>query len=197
MVKPVYLVSEPICRRLLACGAACLYGFLTYLMETVGQGCSQFIRFLDLFRNVLYSKSCLYFSKNLFLPFVSIIGISNWFKYHISKPTSKGLLPRGGTWVYGFPTYLPGTVCWEATCIYCLQIYLQGIVCLGCSLFPNLPACKYSFQSYLQGTSVQCAACLYSFKTYLTGTVGWGCSHFLNIFRNVSYSKTCLDFCHL
>ena len=37
-VKPVYLVSEPTSRRLLAWSAACLYGFRTYLMGTVGQG---------------------------------------------------------------------------------------------------------------------------------------------------------------
>ena len=45
-----------------AWGAACLYGFRIYLIGTVGQGCSQFIRFLDLFRNVFYSKISLYFS---------------------------------------------------------------------------------------------------------------------------------------
>ena len=61
-IKPVCLVLEPTSRRQLVWGAACLYSFRTYLMGTVGQGCSQFIQFLNLFRNVLYSKSGLYFS---------------------------------------------------------------------------------------------------------------------------------------
>ena len=68
-------------------GAACLvYGFKTYLAGTVGWGCSEFIRFLNLFlemcliaKAVLIFPFIIYTSKQCFGPFVSDLG--NWYKY--------------------------------------------------------------------------------------------------------------------
>ena len=42
----VYMVFETTSKELSAGGAACLYGFQTYLQGTVGQMCSQFLLFL-------------------------------------------------------------------------------------------------------------------------------------------------------
>ena len=85
------------------------------------------------------------------VPLCQILDNSNLFKCQISKPTSRGLLVRGATCLYGFPTYLQGTVCLEAACLYPLRTYLQGIVCQGCSLFLQFPIlltgeCRYMAQ---------------------------------------------------
>ena len=48
MMQPVFTVSEPTSRGLSARGAACLNGMRTYLKETVRQGCSLLIQFLNL-----------------------------------------------------------------------------------------------------------------------------------------------------
>ena len=92
-------------------------------MGTVGQGCSQFIRFLDLFRNVFYSKAVFILAiyKPCFVPFVSDIGNSYWFKYQ-NLPSE--IVGQGCNMFIRFPNLRPGD---------CL---------LGCSLFiwsPNLP----------------------------------------------------------
>ena len=96
--------------------------------------------------------------------------------YTVSEPTSRGLFASAAAC---FPTYLkvtPGD-CW-----------------------PRMQPVNTVSNSTYGGMSVQGAACLYRFITYLARTVGWGCSQFmwfLNQFRDVSYSKSCLDFCHL
>ena len=51
-VQLVYTVSEPICRGLLAGGAAGFYCFCAFLQETVGQGYSLFIRFRNLLQGI-------------------------------------------------------------------------------------------------------------------------------------------------
>ena len=149
-------------------------------------------------------------SKPCFCPFVSDIGNSIWFKHQISKHTSRGLLARGEICLYSFPTYLQGTACWGAICLYGLRTYLQRIDCKGCSLFPNFPkgdswsvldaAGLYSFKSYLQETvSPECSLSIW-FQKHLYRDCCWACSQFiqfLNLFRNVSHSKSYLDYCHL
>ena len=82
--QPISTVSNPTYREMSVQGAACLYGFKSYLRGTVGWGCSQLIRFLNLFRNVSYNKSCLDFAiyntpKQCFGPFVS--DIVDWYNY--------------------------------------------------------------------------------------------------------------------
>ena len=148
-----------------------MYGFWTYLgMCFIAKA---------VFILAIYNAS-----KPCFDPFVSDIGNSNWFKYQISEPTSRGLLTRGATCLNGFPTYLQGTVCRDRACLYGLCISHQGIVCQGCSLFPNyLKVTPVGCWPHMQpvytisnttnmGMLVRGVACLYGFKTYLTGTIG-------------------------
>ena len=128
------------------------------------------------------------------VPLGQISGNSNLFKCQISEPTFRGLLVRGATCLYGFPTYLQGTVCLDAACFL-----LTPNLPPGDSLPGLQPVSAVSNPTY-RGMSVHGAACLYRLKTYLTGTVGWGCSQFiwfLYLFRNVLYSKSCLDSCLL
>ena len=155
-------------------------------MGTVGQGCSQFIQFLNLFlgmcciAKVVFILAVYNASKPCFSPFVPNIGIYNWFKYQISKPISRRLLARGETCLYGFPTYLQGIVCQGSACLYGLQTYHQGIVCQG-------SACLYGLRTYLQGIVCQGSACLYGLRTYLQGIVCQGCSLFTNLPKGDSW----------
>ena len=123
-----------------------------------------------------------------------------WFKYQISEPTSRGLLARGATCLYGLPTYLQGTVC-QAQPVYTIsENTSRGLFAMAAACFPSyLKAtpgdCRPQMQPvYIilnptyRGMSVQGVACRYGFKTYLRVTVGWRCSQFirfLNLFRNV------------
>ena len=111
--------------------------------------------------------------------------------YTVSKPTCRGLSAGGAVCLYGFQTYLQGTVGYRCSRLYGFQTYLQGTVCWRCSLFirfPNFPAgdCLLEVQFVYtvseptcRGLSAVGAACLYVFQTYLHGTVGWSCSLFL------------------
>ena len=105
-----------------------------------------------------------------------------------------------------FPKIPPGTVRQRTACLYGLQSYLQGIVSRAAACFLNyLKMTPGDYRPRItnaiyRGMLVQGAACLYGFKTYLKGTVSWEYSQFirfLNLLNNVSYSKSCLDFCHL
>ena len=98
------MVSEPTKCGLLVRDAAFLCGFWTYL----GMCCIAKSVFILAINNG--SKPC-------FCPLVSDIGISNWFKYQISKPTSRGMLAKGETCLYGFQICLQGPVCQGATCL--------------------------------------------------------------------------------
>ena len=111
-----------------------------------------------------------------------------------------------------FPNLSPGDCLPGATCLYSLRTYLLGLFFRAAACFPTylkvtpgdcLLRMKLVYtvsNPTYGGLSVQGADGLYRFKTYLMGTVGWVCSqfiHFLNIFRNESYNKTCLEFSHL
>ena len=108
--------------------------FKTYFQGTVCWGCSLIIRFLN-----LPPANC--------LPAVKHV-------YTVSEPTCRGLSTGGAACLYGFQTYLQGTICWR------------------CSLFirfPNLPAGDYLLEVQLvytvskptcRGLSVGGAACL-------------------------------------
>ena len=188
-VQPVYTVSKPTCRGLTAGGAACCYGFQTFLQGTVCRLCSLFIRFPS-----LPAGDC--------LPEVQPV-------YTVSKPTCRDCLPEVQL-IKRFPNLPAGDCLLEvqlvntvfkpycrglssagAACLYGFQTYLQRTVCWKCSFFirfPNLPAgdCLLEVQPVYtvskptcRGLSVGGAACLYGFQTYLQGTVGWRCSLFI------------------
>ena len=135
----VYTVSKPTSRGLSAGGAACLYGFKTYLQGTVCCRCSLFIRFPN-----LPAGDCL---------------LKVTLVYTVSKPTSRGLSTEGAACLYGFKTYLQGTVCCRCSLFICFPTYLQGTGLLEYSLFIR-------------------------FQTYLQGTVCWRCSLFIR-FQNL------------
>ena len=114
--------------------------------------------------------------------------------YTFSQLTSRGLFAR---------TQLVDTVS-DSTC---RSLFVKAAACFPTYLkvthgdcWPRMQPVHTVSNPIYRGMSVQGVACLYGFKAYLTWTVGWGCSQFillLNLFRNVSYSKSCLDFCHL
>ena len=94
----------------------------------------------------------------------------------VSEHTSRGLFAMAAVCFPTYPKMTPGDC----------GPQMQPVYTVSNPTYRRLP--------------VQCAACLYVFKTYLRGTVGWGCGQFMqffNLFRNVSYSKSCLNFCHL
>ena len=167
----VYTVSKHTCRGLFAGGAACLYGFQTYLHGTVCCRCSLFLRFPNLPAGTVFWRCSLF--------------------YTVSKPTCRRLSVGGAACLYGFQTYLQGLSFGGAACLYGFQTYLQGTVGWRCCLFirfPNLPAgdCLLEVQLVYtvskptcRGLSVGGAACLYGFQTYLQGTVCCRCSLFI------------------
>ena len=91
----------------------------------------------------------------------------------VSEPTFRGQLARGAASLYSFWTYL------------------QGIICLGFSLFiqfshlppgnchPGVKSVLNNFSTYLQGCSARYAASLCSFWTYLQGIICLGFSLFI------------------
>ena len=103
------------------------------------------------------NSHCIMHQKPCFRPFVSVIGISNWFKYQISKPTSRGLLAKGETCLYSFPTYLQRTV-GQGWNVFIQFPNLPPEDCLpGCNLYirsPNLPPgdCLLGLQPVSQPT---------------------------------------------
>ena len=109
-VQPVYTVSKSTCRGLSAGGAACLYGFQTYLQGTVCWRCSLLIRFPN-----LPAGDCL-----LKVQLVNTV----------SKPTCRGLSAVGAACLYGFQTYQQGTVCWRCS----LFIRFQNLPAGDCLL---------------------------------------------------------------
>ena len=160
-VQPVYTFSEHTSRGPFARGTACLY-FSEPTSRTVGHGCSLFIRFRSLPPGDCGPgvKSVLWYL-NLLLG-DCLPGLQPVFT--VSEPLSRVLLVRGAAYLYDFRTYLP-----EMLPVLRFQIYLQGSVGQGCSLFiqfQNLPlgACR----PRLQGNG---------FQTYLKGTVGQECSN--------------------
>ena len=68
-VQPVYLVSDPNCRRLLVRGTACLYGFANYLQGTVVHGCNMKVQFPNL-PNGTVGQGC-----RKFIWFLNLLGI--------------------------------------------------------------------------------------------------------------------------
>ena len=170
-VQLVYTVSKPTCRGLSVRGAACLYGFQTYLQGTVCGSCSLFIRFQNLPAKGLSAvdAACLY----------------------VSKPTCRGTGLLENSLFIRFQTYLKETSAEGAACLYGFQTYLQGTVCCRCSLFirfPNLPAGDCLLEVQLvdtvseptcRGQSPGGANCLYCFQIYLQGTLCWRCSLFI------------------
>ena len=146
-VQPVYTVSKSTCRGLSSGGAACLYGFQTYLQGTVCWRCSLLIRFPNPAAGTVGIIRFLNLPPANCLPAVKHV-------YTVSEPTCRGLSTGGAACLCGFQTYLQGTICWR------------------CSLFirfPNLPAGDYLLEVQLvytvskptcRGLSVGGAACL-------------------------------------
>ena len=170
-VQSVYAVSKPASRGLSTRGAACLCGFLTYLQGTVHQGCSLFMRILNL------------------PPGDSPPGVQS--VYVVSKPASRGLSVSCAARLCVFWTNSSGLSARGAAYLSGYWTYLQGTVRQGCSLFMrflNLPPgdCRPGLQSVYvvskptsRGLSARGAARLCGFWTYLQGTVRQGCSLFM------------------
>ena len=100
-------------------------------METVGQGYSQFIRFLDLFRNVYIAKAVIVLAiynalKPCFSPFVSNIAYSNWLKYQSLSPEDCLL---GGNMFIWFPN-LPQGDCLPRRSLFMRSLNLPPGDCL-------------------------------------------------------------------
>ena len=136
-VQLVYAVSKPTCRGLSAGGAACLYGFQTYLQGTVCRMCSLFTRFPNLPAGDCRLEVQLVYtvSKPTFRGLSSVGAVS--------KPTCRGLSVGGAACLYGFQTYLQGNVCCRCSLFIRFSNLPAGTVFWRCSFFirfPNLPA---------------------------------------------------------
>ena len=172
-MQPVFTVSEPSSRKLLARGMACSYGFRTYLQGAVGQRCSLLIQFLNLppgdckpgcsqclrFPN-LPQGDCqsgyrlfVYKVKNL-LPEDCKSGMQSVYK--VSEPTSREL-SAVYAFLYGFQTYLQGTVC--RVCILFLHFtnLHSGEYPLGCILFLRSKGRSLLCLSHFSFPSCRCA----------------------------------------
>ena len=134
------MVSKLTSRELSTCGAACLYGFLTYLNGTAGWGCSLFIWFPN-----LSAADCWLEVQPVFYGFWTYLkGPVHLWCSTVGQRCS--LLKQ--LWIY-----LQGTVRHGAAIVYGFQTYLQGTVSCGYTLFVHkvknlLPEnCKSGMQS--------------------------------------------------
>ena len=182
-VQLVYTVSKPTCRGLSAVGSACLYGFQTYLQGTVCWRCSMCIRFPNLPAGTV-GKRCSLFIRLPNIP-PGDCPIEVQLVYTVSKPTCRRLSAGGAVSLYGFQTYLQGTVCWRCRMLIRFPNLPPGNCLLECSLFirfQNLPprGCLLELHILYTVSKPTCrvlfaggAVCLYGFQTYLQGTVCW------------------------
>ena len=158
-VQSVYLVSEPTIRELSALMEPFFYGFRTFLQGSVCRECSLFYLSKPKSRRLSAGGSCFFMvskpsSRGLpargFRLFIRLITYFQGSKsgvryvYKFSELTLMKLrLCRA--FVYGFQTYLQGTVDRECS----LNVFVQNLhteyFCLVCVLF-------YGFQTFLQGT---------------------------------------------
>ena len=149
------MVSESTSWGLSARGAACLYGFRTYLQETVSQGCSLFIWFPNLppgdcqqgvqpvymvfepiFRRLsARDAACLYISQT-YLQWIAgqECSLFIWFPNLPSEDCLLGTKP-----IYMVPNLPPGTVCWGFSLFIRFLNRPPGDFSQGCSLFIQFP----------------------------------------------------------
>ena len=169
--QPVYEVSKPTSRRLSVWGAVCLCSLITYLQGTVWQGCSMFMRCLNL------------------PPADYWAGVQP--VHAVSEPTSHEMLGRDAACLCHVQTNLPGTV--EQGCslfIWWLNLSpwdcwagVQPVYALSESTSSRLsarvqPVCAVSEPDsrLLSGMGAVCLCCV---QTYIGGTVGLGCILFI------------------
>ena len=143
VVQPVYAFSKQTSSGLSARGAACLSGYWTYLQGTVRQGCSLFMRFLN-----LPPGDC--------RPGLQSV-------YVVSKPTSRGLSARGAARLCSFWTYLQGTVR-QGCSLFMRFLNLPPGDCL-----PGVQPVDAFSEQTSRGLSAKGAACLCGFKSTSRG----------------------------
>ena len=120
------------------------YRFQTFLHGTVNQGYRLFIKFGTYFQGTA-RVGC-----SLFIRFLNVA-------------TSRELSAWMEPFLYGFQTYLQGTVGRECSLFYLFQTYIQGAVCWGLILF-------LQFQNHPLGDCQLAVLTVYKVKKLLQGS---------------------------